>query len=651
MMSAESKRNIIAEYGEHLQDKLVKDVSEGRNGKLNGDNLDIRVITNDIRMQNKNKDYHFFASDYILDRVDESSMPVLTQTADQPHAKHFLPSADETSIYKDSLKVLLSRVLIQHIPAFSWMKNVAALPVHIPHLLEEAMAKKSTIHMLPVSLNNEVSYEGCIHIMDEYVKMVNSWYSKAGRGGELEDLKIPIGGDQLTRCRLQGAKSLRAGAHTQQERFEQLYPIIIELFHTLQDFLEKLCKKFLKMDHSRNVATLAHLKLVIQRTNVNGQVKARFKAHEDFVTLAGEAYFLAHVMKKFQMSSLDDSPKHQAIPDNIHLLHKQNKQNVANRVMEDIVNDIFIPFDSKSQEKSTCLLNMEMGTWRGQTETSVINNKVKVKVAIGDTSVVLEIPKDTVQKGCSVKLSGIEHHLKIKEQPSQSLNSTADELQDYVVNFLQWYFIIIQLQDAIHEGDVVRTNVLLKQMIPFFYSHSCLSKYFVECIDFILKTEFVLPPHYAMRVRAASFVNVRGGQGQNKAADMHKENEVKLLKDLIKGLGANKTEQSIVAISKAAPVVSSVVDNFDSMLDLKIVKSSHQKRSSKDDILAIINILQKEGLWDTSRVRSLQGFQHMRRSPFSLLDNSLLYRDIERTIQRLQRDLPYIDEEEEENDN
>jgi hypothetical protein len=57
-------------------------------------------------------------------------------------------------------------------------------------------------------------------------------------GGELDNLQIPVGGDQLTRERFQGAKTLRAGAHTRQERFDQLYPMIIELFHTLQDFLE-----------------------------------------------------------------------------------------------------------------------------------------------------------------------------------------------------------------------------------------------------------------------------------------------------------------------------------------------------------------------------------------------------------------------------
>lgn len=60
---------------------------------------------------------------------------------------------------------------------------------------------------------------------------------------------------------------------------------------------------------------------------------------------------------------------------------------------------------------------------------------------------------------------------------------------------------------------------------PIFYSHSALSKYFTECIDYILKTEIILHPDAALRVRAATYVNVHGGEGKHKAADMHKENE------------------------------------------------------------------------------------------------------------------------------
>ena len=35
--------------------------------------------------------------------------------------------------------------------------------------------------------------------------------------------------------------------------------------------------------------------------------------------------------------------------------------------------------------------------------------------------------------------------------------------------------------------------------------------------------------------------------------------------DLIRRLGANKTENAIVTVSKAAPVIQGIVDNFDRM--------------------------------------------------------------------------------------
>ena len=57
-------------------------------------------------------------------------------------------------------------------------------------------------------------------------------------GCELDGLKVPVGGDQLTRVRLQGAKALRAGALTPEDRFEHLEPVIVEMFHTQQDLLE-----------------------------------------------------------------------------------------------------------------------------------------------------------------------------------------------------------------------------------------------------------------------------------------------------------------------------------------------------------------------------------------------------------------------------
>jgi hypothetical protein len=49
----------------------------------------------------------------------------------------------------------------------------------------------------------------------------------------------------------------------------------------------------------------------------------------------------------------------------------------------------------------------------------------------------------------------------------------------------------------------------------------------VECIVFIIKTEVLLPPKQAMRVRVSSFINPKGKKGKNIVADMQKENQEK----------------------------------------------------------------------------------------------------------------------------
>lgn len=61
-------------------------------------------------------------------------------------------------------------------------------------------------------------------------------------GAELINLRVPV--DQLTRVRLQGAKFFRAGCHTATE-LEILYPVVVELFHTVMGFLEEKNSKMI----------------------------------------------------------------------------------------------------------------------------------------------------------------------------------------------------------------------------------------------------------------------------------------------------------------------------------------------------------------------------------------------------------------------
>ena len=54
----------------------------------------------------------------------------------------------------------------------------------------------------------------------------------------LANVRIPCFGDQLTRVRLTGAKDLRAGSHTPQDRLDHLYPYRIVDWHTKRSCLK-----------------------------------------------------------------------------------------------------------------------------------------------------------------------------------------------------------------------------------------------------------------------------------------------------------------------------------------------------------------------------------------------------------------------------
>ncbi|XP_052807443.1 uncharacterized protein LOC128236553 [Mya arenaria] len=592
----------------------------------------------------RNKDYHFFATDFTLDRVNLDHLSKVTPNVEAVQARCFLPNDEEQHYYKKSLKILLGREL-QKLDGFKWMSSL--IPAHIPHPLDEEMKKKSDIFILPVSLNNETTYSDCVKIMDECSGSINRWYTKAGRVGDLDELKVPFGGDQLTRVRLQGAKSLRAGAHTATERFDHLHPIIVELFHTLQDFLEKMAKKFLNLQCGRDQGTLGNMKIQIQRSNVNGNVKSRYKAHEDFVVTCGLSYFLSYIMHHFNMATITDSPKHNSITEGLSNWTNVNKMKVFNTLMEEILTDLYIPFDVQGMEQDDSheveVTIQEHETLQCYQYTANVTDgkNVNIPLNINGCDLVVVTNLESLKKGCSLKVVNTEINVMLK------MVEKNDDLLNYVKNFLQWFFIIVQMKDAVREGDVKRISIVLKNMIPFFYSHSRLSKYLTECIDYILKTEHTLSPYMSLKVQAGSVVNPKGRPGKNKAADIQKENEVKLLKTLIRSLGANKTEKSIVAITKAAPEIFRITENFESMIKLKAVKSSHKAKSMADDIQILLGKINPLDIWTPHHDRQLQ--QKVPRSPFAFDKAGLIY-IIEITVKRLLRDLPVNNDEDEENE-
>ncbi|CAC5411017.1 unnamed protein product [Mytilus coruscus] len=229
--------------------------------------------------------------------------------------------------------------------------------------------------------------------------------------------------DELKKTPTQNSKKRMASTPASELRFKlttKREPVISCL---------KLCKRFLKLANSRDQGTLANLKILIQRSNVDGKVKSRFKAHEDFVLTVSHSYFLDYVMKKFDMKDFDDTPTHKLLPENIKKLHDPSKQKICDAIMKEVIADIYIPYETQVPKKMD--LKLLIANQAYQCSASLDNNTAVVPLLINGRQPIIQVPVPRLKGGCSVNVNGITIFV-------QEAKKGQDDLYNYVHNFLQW---------------------------------------------------------------------------------------------------------------------------------------------------------------------------------------------------------------------
>ncbi|CAC5416828.1 unnamed protein product [Mytilus coruscus] len=199
----------------------------------------------------------------------------------------FIPNKAEKSKLRDVKKVLIGRMIVDK-KDFDWLEK--KLPTHIPHRYSEYMSKKQEVFSLPIIFKNESKNEDCLDIMDAYERQLTEIFTLAhGNTDMLQKHGAVLGGDQLTKERLQNVKNIRFLALTPKGRFEHLNPIVIEHWHVKQDLLSKAYKALYRAESICIPGTLFHAKTILRRQDVTGNVKSNYKAHEDLFLLMVKA--------------------------------------------------------------------------------------------------------------------------------------------------------------------------------------------------------------------------------------------------------------------------------------------------------------------------------------------------------------------------
>ena len=113
--------------------------------KLVGDNIDKKVKPRDMRADHQSQSLHYFNMYAVQDRVDLSHLSNESRITDPDEIdfSKFLPSAEDYKAIIDNFIVLISRILVKHLPHFSQYASV--VPKDIKHKYSKEMSKRSNV--------------------------------------------------------------------------------------------------------------------------------------------------------------------------------------------------------------------------------------------------------------------------------------------------------------------------------------------------------------------------------------------------------------------------------------------------------------------------------------------------------------------------
>ena len=301
-----------------------------------------------------------------------------------------------------------------------------------------------------------------------------------------------------------------------------------------------------------------------------------------------------------------------AMPQHITMWSHRKKLAWLMELLQPVIDELYVEVKSPSTENITVFLNHHNRTYKLSFPPQLAGQVHNVTV--DNTIIRINVPRPTVPP-----------------KPD-------DELFNYSLGYLRSMMDFIVFDKVIDAGDVDRLAPVMKRFIPLFIGlTSFRSKYAIEMVNFLTKTEWMLSNQESIEVKMRSFVNLQGKEGRNKSADMQQEINIKKVKNIIRGLGASKTDKAMVRSSQAAPAIDTLVEGFRASLGLAPSSRpfDHHSKDDSNDRTAVKEVLDKSRPFFLSVGRKI-GLD-LKPSPFSNVNkcelNDFIVRNSRRAIQ------------------
>lgn len=270
---------VLNVIGNNYESQLREALEQGKKFRIVADNINWYSGVRDQRADGpRSRLTNAFGSAAIIQTVDfpelDSSRPSFHATAS---VDHLLLQEEDFNNLQRLYYVLVAAVAKEHIAVFDILDvDNTCIASHAAKL-----GRMSTVIPLPVHLLDEMKYDDMLKYMDWVERLLHKVAPTATP-------TCHVGGDQLTRERMSGAKRLRAGRINAdcpaESKFAHLTPITSEPFHLCMKVLSYLYKVLFNKDSMDQVGSMANAKERLNRTNVNENVKQHYDADKDFAT-------------------------------------------------------------------------------------------------------------------------------------------------------------------------------------------------------------------------------------------------------------------------------------------------------------------------------------------------------------------------------
>ena len=201
-----------------------------------------------------------------------------------------------------------------------------------------------------------------------------------------------------------------------------------------------------------------------------------------------------------------------------------------------------------------------------------------------------------------------------------------DDMFSYQKALLEYGTLILNFWDAISEGDGERIMRCWRFFLLYLRSDGqSTGKYSLEALYLICQINALLSPQAAHRLIWNRSIKNKDGPGGNIPLDLQLEFYNRMMKSVVKNLGPNASKSSLDRIAHSMGITNILMKQFDRELSVYRRSGKHITKSTKSDLVKVVNELMNEHAFVRTPGRKYSHFKDMNQSMLHGLDLQKLF--------------------------